>query len=242
MPLRPRAKYIALTMKLFSLITILSGLTLAVSAPSVPASADTLSGSTAHASVDRSTERLRLEAEVLKEINLARMNPRGYAEVLRAYRQRFRGNEVHYPDTNEVLITEEGVAAVDEAIRFLQAQHALPPLSHAQVLALASTDHVRDQGPQGLIGHESSADGADPWDRVVRRGGGDYVEEIISYGPTSAREAVIAWIVNDGSPERGHREAVFDDEMSFAGVGCGSHSTYNMMCVVDMARTPSGHY
>lgn len=186
--------------------------------------------------------RSSLEQEVLAQLNFARTNPRAYADTLREYRKYFRGNIVRTPGRGEMVLTDEGVHAVDEAIRFLERQRPLPPLRHATILALASDDHVGDIGPKGLVSHNSSTDGAEPWDRVMRRGGGDYTSEIIAFGGMSAEEIVRMWVINDGSPDRGHREAVFDDEMHYAGVGCGQHRTYGVLCVTGMARTPNGEY
>lgn len=183
-----------------------------------------------------------LSADVLEEINFARTQPRRYADTLRDYRRHFTGMIVRYPGNPDGLITKEGVRAVDEAIRFLEAQQPLPPLEHSALLALAASDHVRDIGPKGMTGHRSSMDGASPSARLQRRGGGNYVAEIITFGPPSAIEVVRQWIVNDGNTNRGHRKSVFAEEMIFAGVACGPHRTYRVMCAAGLGRTADGHY
>lgn len=224
------------------LIASVAGATLAVDLPRTLPTSTMASRPTDTARANNPVNQTQLEEEVLAQINFARTQPRAYAEMLRSYRRRYRGRYTYFPERNEIVETEEGIGAVDEAIRFLAKQPALPPLRPSNLLALACFDHVDDQGPKGMIGHESTDDNAEPWDRVMRRGGGDYVEEIIAYGPTEAAEIVRAWVINDGSLSRGHRKAVFDDEMHFAGVGCGNHRTYDTMCVVVMARTPKGDY
>lgn len=180
-----------------------------------------------------------LEAAVLAEINFARTRPRDYAERLREYRKYFKGKIVWYPGNPDGLRTEEGVRAVDEAIRFLERQTPLEPIAHAPLLARAARDHVREQGPRGGTGHYS-ADGADPRDRVQKRGGGPYVAEVITYGPPSAREVVRQLIVDDAVPGRGHRKTLYAAEMRYAGVACGPHNGYRMMCVADLGRKPDG--
>ena len=182
-----------------------------------------------------------LEREVLVEINFARMQPGRYAEQLRGYRALFRGKVVRYPGNPAGLLTEEGTRAVDEAIAFLERQAPLPPLGAAPLLAQAARDHAVEQGPRGALGHLSK-DGANPRDRVRRRGGGSYVAEAITYGPPTAPEVVRQFIVDDAVPGRGHRKTLFAAEMRFAGAGCGRHRTYRMMCVVDFGRTPTGAY
>lgn len=181
-----------------------------------------------------------IEAAVLAEINFARTRPRDYAEQLRAYRKFFKGRIVWYPGNPDGLRTEEGVRAVDEAIRFLERQAPLEPIAPAILLARAARDHVREQGPSGETGHYS-ADGANPRDRVQRRGGGSYVAEVITYGPPSAVEVVRQLIVDDAVPGRGHRKTLFAAEMRYAGVACGPHRGYRVMCVADLGRKADGH-
>ena len=182
-----------------------------------------------------------LERAVLAELNLARTQPQRYAERLRAYRRYFRGRIVYYPGRPAGLLTAEGTHAVDEAIAELERQVPVPPLAASPLLASAAADHVAEQGPRGAIGHVSR-NGAVPGDRLRRRGGGDYVAEVITYGPPSATEVVRQLIVDDNVPGRGHRRAVFSAEMRYAGTTCGPHRVYRIMCVTEFARTPNGHY
>ncbi|RYD50282.1 MAG: CAP domain-containing protein [Sphingomonadales bacterium] len=180
-----------------------------------------------------------LTREIIAEINFARTQPRRYAERLRAYRKFFRGKIVYYPGSPTGLRTSEGVKAVDEAIRFLEKQAPLGPIETSALLARAAGDHVAEQGPRGDTGHFSK-DGANPRDRVQRRGGGNYVAEVITYGPPSAVEVVRQLIVDDDVPGRGHRKTLFAAEMRFAGVACGPHRTYRVMCVADLGRKADG--
>lgn len=180
-----------------------------------------------------------LEAAVLAEINFARTRPRDYAERLREYRRYFRGKVVWYPGNPDGLQTAEGVRAVDEAIDFLERQRPLEPIAPAELLGRAARDHVRAQGPTGATGH-ISADGANPRTRVQRRGGGAYVAEVITYGPPSATEVVRQLIVDDAVPGRGHRKTLFAAEMRYAGIACGPHKGYRVMCVADLGRRPDG--
>lgn len=180
-----------------------------------------------------------LERGVLAEINFARTQPRAYAERLREYREHFKGKIVYYPGNPVGLRTVEGVKAVNEAIRFLEKQAPLEPITASTLLARAASDHVTEQGPRGATGHISQ-DGADPRDRVQRRGGGNYVAEVITYGPPSATEVVRQLIVDDDVPSRGHRRTLFAAEMRYAGVACGPHRGYRVMCVGEFGRNPDG--
>jgi uncharacterized protein YkwD len=173
-------------------------------------------------------------------MNFARQNPREYARDLREYRRYFDGRILLLPGNPTGIITNEGTRAVDDAIAFLERQAPLPPLDHGAVLALAATDHVGAQGPIGGLGHSSRA-GVSPGERVKRRGGDIYVGESISYGHSNARDVVRQLIVDDGVPSRGHRALLFDKGFRYAGVGCGGHSRYRFMCVVDMSGTADGN-
>jgi uncharacterized protein YkwD len=133
--------------------------------------------------------------------------------------------------------TEEGLNALDEAIRFLRSAPSAPPLSLSRGMSLGAKQHVKDQGPRGGRGHQGS-DGSDVQDRVNRYGTGRYIGENISYGDETAREVVLSLIIDDGVPGRGHRENLFLPEFHFVGVACGDHATYGIFCVIDYA----GHY
>lgn len=178
----------------------------------------------------------QLARDVLDEMNRLRMDPQAYIPVLQEYRDQFQGDQVVRPG-RVTIQTREGVAAVDEAIRFLRRQPPLPPLRPDRILSLTARDHVADQGPTGFVGHY----GSDGWDfstRVVRRGGEPYGGENISYGFDTAREVMIQLLVDDNIQDRGHRVNLFRPGYVRAGVGCGPHSLFYYMCVIDYGYEP----
>lgn len=176
----------------------------------------------------------QIERDILTELNLARERPAAYAAKLRDFRALFQGNKWRKPGTNISIVTAEGVAAVDEAIGFLERQAALKPLATEPRVAQAAGDHVLDIGPKGLIQHEGS-DGSKPWDRVNRRGFTKWraVGEGIAYGPDTGESVVIGLIVDDGVADRGHRKSIFTPGYRLAGIACGQHKTYRVTCVID---------
>ncbi len=174
-----------------------------------------------------------VEQEVLDELNLARTNPKRYAEFLAEMRPYFNGNHLERPG-QITLLTQEGVAAVDEAISFLRSTEPLSALRFSKGLSLAAKAHVNDQ-QNGAMGHTGS-DGSQPWDRMNRYGTWqDRVAENISYGGYSTRGVVIQLIVDDGVPGREHRANMFNPEYRFVGVACGTHARLHDMCVMDFA-------
>ncbi|HEX6057435.1 MAG TPA: CAP domain-containing protein [Gemmatimonadaceae bacterium] len=176
----------------------------------------------------------RLETDILVEMNRARRDPRGYADLLERRLRHYEGNILRLPGQTPIR-TEEGPAAVREAIRVLRGLQPVAPLGHAPGLSRAARDHVRDQGRRGTTGHRGS-DGSSASDRVSRHGAWDVsVAENIAYGPATGREVVIGLIVDDGVPNRGHRTTIFDPTLRVAGAACGEHRGYGTMCVVNYA-------
>ena len=173
--------------------------------------------------------------QVLSEINLARTAPRTYSDYLRTFRGRFQGKTYLLPGSSTRVRTHEGKAAVDEAIRFLERQRPLPPLSWSDGLAGAAADLATDQGMSGDIGH-GDRPGHGLKDRVERYGDWErHLGENIGYGPTSAREMVMQLIIDDGVKGRGHRQNTFSPSFTTAGVACGSHPRFTTICVIDFA-------
>ena len=182
-----------------------------------------------------------LETALLDEMNLLRRNPRAYAAKLAAQRATYQGDLILRTPEGPAIRTQEGVAALDEAIRALRrAPRRLPRLAHSEALTHAARAHARDLAKSGLLGHAGS-DGSAPDERVSRVGKWEgLVAENIAFGRMSAEEIVIGLLVDDGVPSRGHREVLLTRELFFAGVACGPHPRYEMTCVIDYATSFKG--
>ncbi|MBE7411121.1 MAG: CAP domain-containing protein [Leptospiraceae bacterium] len=175
-----------------------------------------------------------LEKEVLDEINLLRQNPPKYSEILVEYKKYFDGKLIRVPGKIAIR-TNEGISAVDEAIRELKKAESLETLQYSKGLSLASKSHVNDTGPKGSVGH-TGTDGSTPSSRMNRFGKWDLLSaENISYGYNVARDVLIQLIVDDGVPSRGHRLNLLKKGIHYAGVGCGDHKMYKSMCVMNFA-------
>gem|GEM_PF-568936 len=178
------------------------------------------------------------EAAVLAEINLLRGNPAAYADTLREYGTRIRGKVVFDAEDNLVEISNEGVHAVDEAIAALSDAAPVARLQSGDLLSFAAGDHAAHQAETGEIGHQSGGRG--PGERVMARGGGRYVSEVISYGQRTPQDVVRQLIVDDGVPSRGHRHLLLTNHYRFAGVGCDRHARWQAMCVINLADRSDG--
>ncbi len=167
-------------------------------------------------------------------MNLARSDPEKYGSYVKDLRNRYRGNFIQFQRIR--IKTKEGIAAVDEAIKFLDSQKPEPALRLSKGLSLGAVDQVRMQGPTGKTGHEGP-DRSDPGVRVNRHGKwkGMMAENIYYGRGMDARQIVIGFIIDDGVPDRGHRNTIFNPRFRLAGVACGPHKVFKTMCVITFA-------
>lgn len=175
-----------------------------------------------------------LEQDLLDEINLARTDPGSYMSYVKDLKLRYAGKQIRLAG-NYVIHTKEGVRAVDEAYQYLWDTNPMPPLKWSNGMSLGAMDHVSEQGPTGATGHQSG-DGQQPWDRINRYGAGrGMIAENIAYGKLTARMMVLGFIIDDGIPDRGHRKNIYNPAFRYAGVACGDHRKFGIMCVIDFA-------
>jgi uncharacterized protein YkwD len=170
---------------------------------------------------------------VIREMNLARQNPALYATLVRELLGRMNGNVLVLPGHTRIR-TKEGAAALDEAIRFLQSTQPLPPLKLSAGMSRAAADHCADQADGGF-GHEGR-DRSHAGQRIARYGtfSGGWGENI-SYGKSTARDVVLALIIDDGLPARKHRKNIFNPSFNYAGAAFGRHARFGTMCSMDFA-------
>lgn len=173
--------------------------------------------------------------QVLAEINLARANPAAYAEFLTALRPLFKGNLYTHPG-QPTIATNEGVAALDEAIAYLRAQPSVPAVQMAKGMCHSASDHVLDVVNNDQMSHKGT-DGSMPEDRIARYGtvtGNGQIAENIAYEAYSARDIVIGFIIDDGFARRSHRLNVFSTDFTVVGIGVEGKAAVTS-CVVTFA-------
>lgn len=181
------------------------------------------------------SEETKQAKQILAEINLARKNPRGYAEYLKEFRSQFRGKSYSLAGTETMVRTSEGAKAVDEAISFLLRQKPLPPLAWSEGLAAAAAELAEEEGESGDTGHMGRSSGG-PRKRIERHGQWKAAfGENIFYGPGDARQVVMNLIIDDGVPDRGHRKNIYYRAFARAGAACGPHPGFGTVCVIDFA-------
>jgi uncharacterized protein YkwD len=170
---------------------------------------------------------------VVREMNLARQNPGLYATFVQEVRARMSGNLLILPGHTRVRM-KEGTAALDEAIRFLQTAQPLPSLAFSRGMSRAAADHCADQA-NGGFGHEGR-DRSHAGQRISRYGTfvGSWGENL-SYGKTSARDVVLALIIDDGQPARKHRQNIFNPSFNVVGAAFGRHARFGTVCSMHFA-------
>lgn len=199
---------------------------LAGCAPAGPSGSAAITGSVA--------VRAETRADIVAELNAARTDPAAYARKARALRALYRGDRIERP--GEVAeVTREGMAAVDEAIAFLERQAPLPPLRNSPLLARAAADHAGEQARTGGVAHDG-ADGSSPADRMRRYGRWSATGEAIAYGRDRAGDVILQLIIDDGVADRGHRRILFNPAYGLVGASCAPHPVWRRACVLDFAR------
>ena len=161
--------------------------------------------------------------DLLSELNFARTNPKEYVKLIEALLPSYNGSE--------------GKVAIEEAIASLKSQQSIPPLSLNDGINKAAKYHCNDQGKTGEIGHYGSK-GETPATRMYMYGTYNAAGENIYYGPNiEIRKMIIAFIIDDGVSDRGHRINIYNPIWTDVGFGWGKHpSKYGMMCVIDFAK------
>lgn len=173
--------------------------------------------------VESSQSPSQLDREIHDLLNAIRANPILLIPHLTEMLTRFNGKILSRPGDID-LRTNEGSAVVEETIAYLKKlTPILTPLTWNDHLWKSTRDHVKDQGPKSLTGHNGS-DGSTPQKRMER-----YCSvmsssgENISYGKSDAMGVLVQLIVDDGVPSRGHRENIFNPGWKVHGCCSGPH-------------------
>jgi len=174
-----------------------------------------------------------LERQVIHELNKVRSNPKRYAEeYMEELRAFFDGKIFTYPGQTPIK-SSEGIIPLNECIEILKKTDQMPILKPVEGLAKAADLLTEEQQKYGGIGH-ISRNGNTPQNRIER-----FVDwyicssEDITYGSFEARQIVITLLIDDGVPDRGHRQNILSQCFRFVGVSFSGHPTYHSMCVID---------
>jgi len=177
----------------------------------------------------------KIEGEVYDMMNRVRANPKILIDDLQKMLSYFQGNTYKDPVSRINIITNEGPAAVHEAVSFLKSCQSAPPVRLSKGLTQASRDHCYDIGPKGDVSHTGS-DGSTMSERMERYGQWNRaIAENISFSEKTGKDIIIQFIIDDGNASRGHRKNLFNNDYLIVGVACGYHKGYEVCCVMDLA-------
>ncbi len=145
------------------------------------------------------------EMQMVNEINLLRSNPVGYIPYVEEYIQYMR-TEGEFGGS---------IATAQELIDVLRGTPSLSILQPAECVYQAAKKHGQDQLRAGTTNHQGS-DGSWPWDRILKecKDFQDGNENLVG-GPSDVRRAVILLVVDDGIPNRGHRETLLNPHWKY---------------------------
>lgn len=176
--------------------------------------------------------------DLISVINRVRMSPPDFVEEIEKHMSKFIDETVFQLKVEGKTInirTNEGKAAVVAAIEFLKGCPPVAPINYSPLLEKAAVDHATDIFVNKVSGHEGS-DGSTMVTRVEKYGSwSGSIAENIDMGNSNALDVITALIIDDGVPNRGHRNNLFDPALRFAGSAIGPHSDYDHVCVIDFA-------
>jgi uncharacterized protein YkwD len=175
---------------------------------------------------------MSVESELIRQVNLLRKDPAGFASKINASKTYFvnGGNIWKHPDAKAGIKTEEGPAAYEEAIRFLRSARPVPELTPSKGLSRIAGDF--------LVQYQSDANANVEMDSIIDKYGkftGNF-RRLIEFGGINAEQSIINLVVSDGDKSRGHREALLADNLNVIGVAHGTHDVYRN-CSVIVAAT-----
>lgn len=171
-------------------------------------------------------------SNLLKEINIVRINPSEYADKLLSYEKYFKDKILRLPGQTAVM-TYEGFTAFKEAAKELKALKNLNPLVLNSYLVRIAEDALEEVNSKG-----GDIDVNLDLDKLISRHGrivGNF-SEAIDYGSASPEMVVINLLVDDGDSNRGNRNNILNPKFKILGLANGSHKKYKHMTVLTYAR------
>lgn len=164
------------------------------------------------------------EKDYVLEVNMVRTNPQAYA--------------VRYiaPILASKTSSEDYLKDVKECYDVLMATEAVGALAPAKMLYQCAKDHCDSQSKEGLASH-TRVDGKSVGDAALEYGDYMSVGENIAGGQQSAREVVIALLIDKGIESRGHRINILNANYNYAGAAYSrAHMKYGTFWVMDFAK------
>ena len=158
--------------------------------------------------------------------NLARLDG---ARFTKAYLDGYIKTSVEYKESSQFVRSLRTDLAKTKGLTMLQ------PLP---ALAQSSKAHASELGKAGKTGH-SSLNG-EGFDKRIGRFLPQYRElsenETFGFNRSDALHCLMAYLVDEGLPDAGHRKTCLDKNLTHTGVSILTHTKYQFGCVVDYAQ------
>lgn len=172
---------------------------------------------------------------IVDEINVFRRNPKKYAKEMQQLAGRYQGKTLTFPDDGIQVECVEGIAALKDCLLQLSSCEPLSTITTSQAISSACTLHLADMQANNFSSHLGS-DGSTPEDRLSSVGQHrEQCGENIVFGVRAPKEAVYQMLLDDGSPERGHRANLLNPEFHFMGIAVGRHPSAETAVVIMFA-------
>lgn len=177
------------------------------------------------------TSTSELENQIIDEINFVRTKPVEYAKMLEEMRNYYKGMAFTVPG-QKTLITLEGTVSLNETINELKTLQPREPVETNCSAVRASRDQLADLQSSGAFSHFGN-DGSSPQERLKKYLRGEfYSSESIASRRGSARNIVMQFLLDDGLPERPHRQNLLNPSFKFAGIATGDNLKKKTLTVI----------
>jgi hypothetical protein len=165
-----------------------------------------------------------IEKNLIREVNQIRTNPKKYAEKLIKNKQYFKGNVWEHPDLKAGIATQEGAAAYDDAIRYLQNAKPVAGLIPSKGLMKVAQEMCRAYARDKEVDIDATIEKYGEFD-------GEF-GTLVEFGGRNAEMTVINLIVCDGDKTRGYRKTLMEPTVKKIGVSNGIHKVFKTVSVI----------
>lgn len=161
--------------------------------------------------------------DVFAAINAVRADPTSILPALQTYLEAIDDNKILRLPGRRPVKTQEGRAAVEEAIAVVKATPRARRLAQSPGMGKACQDQLNTEADN--FGH-TGTDGSTPSERLNRygkwnRGHGESLAFL--HALNAAEDVIVNWCVDDGIPDRGHRLNLFRGCWQYGNVAVGPH-------------------
>jgi len=166
------------------------------------------------------------DSALIAMLNAVRTNPASFLPSLEQYKNTARAVARNKKEFDK---------AYAEIVTRLRTQPVLPAYNVDEGLMKAAKDHCMDCEQNGIVGHFGS-DKSDPGMRMRRYTTYVTMGESCTYGNATPAMIIAAFLVDEGTPSRGHRENMLSTTYTQVGVHVCGHPKYGTSVVIDHAR------